>query len=56
MTTTHLTHRQEPAEHCDFIGCLLLTGIEYTDARPYIGFVGAIVTGLIFAVIKWRFM
>jgi hypothetical protein len=55
MTTTHLTHRQEPARR-DFIGRLLLTGIEYTDARPYIGFVGAIVTGLIFAVIKWRFM
>lgn len=54
MTTANITRRQSPAR--DPIGWLLLTGIEYTNARPWFGFVGAVVTLSIFAVIKWRWL
>lgn len=41
----------EPAPRRDFIGRLLLTGMPYTDARPWIGFVGMAVTGLVGAIV-----
>jgi hypothetical protein len=58
MTAARITHRQhaEPAPRRDVIGWLLLTGIRWTDGRPWFGFVGMAVTGLVFGVIKWRFL
>jgi hypothetical protein len=32
------TQAAEPAPRRDLVGKLLLTGIEYTNARPWIGF------------------
>jgi hypothetical protein len=53
MTTTHTTRRQsQPAVEHDLIGWLLTYRIADTDARPWIGFVGAGIAGLVFAVIK----
>lgn len=41
----------EPAQRRDPIAWLLLTGIEFTDARPWIGFVGMAMTGLVGAIV-----
>jgi hypothetical protein len=35
---------------------LLLHRIEWTDERPWFGFAGMAVTGLIFCYLKWRFL
>lgn len=51
MTTAHLTRHQERKPMRGPVAFLLLTGIEYTDARPWIGFVGAAVTGLVGAAV-----
>lgn len=53
MTAARIARRQarQPVER-SIVGFLLLHRIEYTNERPWFGFVGAAVTGLIFAVIK----
>ena len=36
----------------DLVGRLLLTGIEHTDSRPWIGFVGLAVTIIVAGVLE----
>jgi hypothetical protein len=42
--TAHLARYDEPTPRRGVIGHLLLGGIEYTNARPWIGFAGLALT------------
>jgi hypothetical protein len=42
--TAHLVRHDQPAPRRGVIGTLLLAGIEHTNTRPWIGFVGLALT------------
>jgi len=46
------THQAEPAPRRDLVGRLLLTGIEHTDARPWIGGVGMALVYVLFVALE----
>lgn len=56
MTAAHITRRQSHQPARGIVGTLLLHRIEWTNERPAFGFIGAAIVGLIFAVIKWRWL
>lgn len=46
------TQAAEPTPRRDLVGKLLLTGIEHTDARPWIGIVGMVVMVVVAGVLE----
>jgi len=46
------TQAADPAPGRDLVGRLLLTGIEHTDARPWLGFAGMAAVYVLFVLLE----
>jgi hypothetical protein len=50
ITARTTTQAAEPAPRRDLVGKLLLTGMDWTNANPWFGIVGAVLTIIAYGV------